>query len=141
MKDRWGLTAAAAVLTMATASTGTHAHAQAKKSVEVTSEQILQRMDRNGDGKVGEEEFRNAMMRRFAAADADRDGVLSADEVPTHSVVVQNSESTGGQVKLEDYSASLKTVFDQYDTDRDGQLAGDELEKLAQARSALKEAK
>jgi len=32
-------------------------------------------------------------------------------------------------------------VFDQYDADRDGQLAGGELGKLAQARSALKEAK
>lgn len=139
MKQRWVLGAAAAVL--ATASAGTHAQAQAKESVEVTSKQILARMDRNGDGKVSEEEFRNAMMRRFASADANRDGVLSNDEVPTHSVVVQNSENGGGQVKLEDYSASLKTVFDQNDADRDGQLAGDEIEKLAQARSALKEAK
>jgi len=100
MKDRWGLSAAAAVLAMATASAGTHAHAQAEKSVEVTSERILQRMDRDGDGKVGEEEFRNAMMRRFAAADANRDGVLSRDEVPTHSVVVQNSESSGARSSL-----------------------------------------
>lgn len=138
MKHRWGLGAAAAILAIAGAST--HAQAQAKESMEVTSKQILARMDRNGDGKVSEEEFRNAMMRRFAAADANRDGVLSDDEVPTHSVVVQNSESGGGQVKLEDYSASLKTVFDRYDADRDGQLAGDELEKLAQARNALKEA-
>lgn len=138
MKQRWGLAAAAAALTIASA--GTHAQAQAKESVEVTRKQILQRMDRSGDGNVSEEEFRNAMMRRFAAADANRDGVLSNDEVPTHSVVIQNSERGGGQVKLEDYSASLKTVFDQYDADRDGQLAGDELDKLAQARSALKEA-
>jgi len=135
MKHRWGSIAAVAVLAILAA------QAQAKESVGVTSEQILQRMDRNGDGKVSEEEFRNSMMRRFASADANRDGVLSNDEVPTHSLVVQNSESSGGQVKLEDYSASLKTVFDQYDADRDGQLAGGELEKLAQARSALKEAK
>lgn len=137
MKQRWGLSAAIAVL--AIASVG--AHAQAQKSVEVTSKQIVDRMDRDGDGKISEEEFRNAMMRRFSAADANRDGVLSGDEVPAHSLVVKGSIGAGGRVKLEDFSASLQNVFDQYDADRDGELAGGEIDKLARARAALKEAK
>lgn len=136
MKHRWGLGAAIAVLAIA------GAHAQAKqKSVEVTGKQIVDRMDRDGDGKVSEEEFRNAMMRRFSSADANRDGVLTGDEVPTHSLVVQGSAGAGGEVKLEDFSASLHNVFAQYDANHDGELAGDEIDQLAHARAALKEAK
>lgn len=133
MKHRWGWGAALAVLAIAAA------HAQAKESVEVGAKQIVDRMDRDGDGKIGEEEFRNAMMRRFASADANGDGVLSGDEVPSHSLVVQGAERSG-QVKLEDFSGSLNNVFGQYDADRDGQLAGEEIDKLARARAALKEA-
>lgn len=133
MEHRWGWSVALAVLATAAA------HAQAKESVEVGAKQIVDRMDRNGDGKVSQEEFRNAMMRRFASADANGDRILSGDEVPTHSMVVRGAES-GGQVKLEDFSGSLENVFAQYDADRDGELAGEELEKLAHARAALKEA-
>lgn len=117
------------------------AQAKEKASVGVTSEAIVARMDRNGDGKIGHEEFRNAMMRRFSAADANGDGALTGAEIPAHSLVVEKSESAAGEVKLDDFSASLQPVFDDYDTDRDGLLAGDEIEALAQARRNLKEAK
>ncbi|MCL1633854.1 EF-hand domain-containing protein [Luteimonas sp. SX5] len=136
MKRRWGWCAAAALLAAAAA----HGQAEERKSVNVTSETIVKRMDRSGDGKIGHEEFRNAMMRRFSAADANGDGMLSGDEVPTHSIVVNKSEGASNEVKLEDYSAALRPAFDEFDADRDGALAGDEIEALAQARRKLKEA-
>lgn len=142
MKHRWGMGAMVALLAaMAMQAQAMPAQAKEKASVGVTSKDIVKRMDRNGDGKIGHEEFRNAMMRRFSAADANGDGVLTGGEMPTHSLVVEKSERTGGEVKLDDFSASLQPVFDDYDADRDGLLAGDEIESLAQARRNLKEAK
>ncbi len=137
MKHRWGWCAAVALLAVL----AMQAQAKEKKSAEVTSASILKRMDRDGDGKVGQEEFRNAMMRRFSAADADNNGVLSGDEIPTHSIVVSKSEGASNEVKLEDFSAAIQPVFEGFDADRDGHLAGAEVEALAQARRHAKEAK
>lgn len=117
------------------------AQAKERTSAGVSGKDIVSRMDRNGDGKIGHEEFRNAMMRRFAAADANGDSVLNGGEIPTHSLVVEKSGSTAGEVKLEDYSAALPSVFDGFDADRDGLLADGEIESMAQARRNLKEAK
>lgn len=137
MKHRWGLGAALVLLAV----TAAHGQSKEKQSVGVTSESIVARMDRNGDGKISQEEFRNAMMRRFSAADANGDGELKGDEIPTHSVVVQKSEVKVGDVKRDDYSAALEPVFNDFDTDHDGVLAGGEIEALAKARRDLKEAK
>lgn len=111
------------------------------QSMAVTGKAIVTRMDRDGDGKIGSEEFRNAMMRRFASADADGDGVLKGDEVPQHSVTMQKSTDTAGDVTLEAFSGSLQQVFGTFDTNKDGLLEGDEIEAFAQARRDLKEAK
>ena len=135
MKQGWGWVAA--IVLLAT----TAAQGQTRQSVDVTSQSITTRMDRNGDGKIGYEEFRNAGMRRFSAADGNGDGVLNGDEVPTHSLIVEKSEVAVGEVKRDDYSDALQPVFDSFDADHDGSLAGDEIEKLAQARRSLKEAK
>lgn len=137
MKHRWGWCAAVAWLAL----TAAHGQAGEGKSVSVSSESIVKRMDRSSDGRIGYEEFRNAMMRRFSAADANGDGMLSGDEIPKHSIVVSKSEGATHEVKLEDYSAALRPVFDGFDADRDGQLAGAEIESFAAARRDLKEAK
>lgn len=115
-------------------------HAGKPEGMAVTGKTVLARMDRDADGKIGPEEFRNAMMRRFASADVDGDGVLKGDEVPQHSLVVGKSES-GGEVTTEAFSGSLQPVFDSFDANRDGFLEGDEIEAFAQARRDMKEAK
>lgn len=117
-----------------------HAHAQARQSVDVTRESIVQRMDRSGDGRIDTEEFRNAMMRVYSAADGDDDGMLSGKEIPAHSLVAETSKTTADEVKRGDYSAALQRVFDRFDTDHDGSLAGDEIEAFAQARRSVQEA-
>ena len=45
-----------------------------------TAKAMLDRMDRNVDGKISPEEYRNAMVRRFGARDRNDDGVLDGDE-------------------------------------------------------------
>ncbi|RDZ29705.1 EF-hand domain-containing protein [Lysobacter silvisoli] len=104
----------------------------------VTAAGLLKRMDRDGDGKLSFEEYRNAMIRRFAQADADRDGVLRGDEIPAHLVPVARAESGQREVTLDAYGDALRPVFDSFDTDRDGYLDGAQLEALAQARQAAK---
>ncbi len=136
MKHGWGWTAAIALL----ATTAAHAQPQEGARV-VTSEHIVKRVDRSGDGTIEYEEYRNAMMRRFATADSNGDGVLKGDEIPKRSLVVENSKATVDEVKREDYSDALQPLFDSFDADHDGTLAGDEIEALAQARRTLKEAK
>ena len=106
--------------------------------VPVTSESLLKRMDRDGDGKLSFEEYRNAMIRRFAHADRDRDGVLRGDEIPAHLVPTARSENPQQEVTMDAYADALRPVFDSFDTDRDGYLAGAEIEALAQARRAAK---
>lgn len=136
MKHGWGWSAAIALLAM------TAAHAQSKESARVvTSESIVKRVDRSGDGTIDYEEYRNAMMRRFATADSNGDGVLNGDEIPRHSLVVENSKATVDEVKRDDYNDALQPLFDSFDADHDGLLVGDEIEALAQARRTLKEAK
>lgn len=106
--------------------------------VAVTPEGLLKRMDRDGDGKLSFEEYRNAMIRRFAQADADRDGVLRGAEIPAHLVPTARAENPQHEITMDAYGDALRPVFDGFDTDRDGHLAGAELDALAQARRAAK---
>jgi Ca2+-binding EF-hand superfamily protein len=134
MKRRWGWSAAVILLMTSTAQGQTSENNDASGGARVT------RMDRSGDGKIGYEEFRNAMMRGFSAADHNGDGVLGGDEIAAHSLVAEQSESTPGEIKLDAYNDALPSVFDRFDADHDGSLAGDEVESLTQAHRSLKEA-
>lgn len=112
---------------------------ESKGSPDASSERIVKRMDRSGDGKIDHEEFRNAMMRRFTAADANSDGVLKGSEIPAHSLVVKKSDAVSGEVRQADYSSALQPVFDRFDADQDGMLGHDEIQAMSQARGALKD--
>ena len=98
-------------------------------------------MDRNGDGKVDYEEYRNSMMRRFGNADRNDDGVLRGDELPQHMVVIREAAKVGsdGAVTVDAFTDALKPVFDRFDANHDGVLEGQEIESFARARAALQE--
>ncbi|NHX28163.1 hypothetical protein HA397_29965, partial [Escherichia coli] len=56
---------------------------------------MMQRFDADNDGKISRDEFMAPMLERFAAADADGDGVLSAEELASVRPMGQRGEHMG----------------------------------------------
>lgn len=101
-----------------------------------TAEAMLARMDRNGDQKVSFEEFRNAMVRRFAARDRDGSGALEGKEFPPEWLVGADLAQSEGKVTIAGFSGELRPTFDRFDTDKDGYISGTEIDTYAAARRA-----
>jgi Ca2+-binding EF-hand superfamily protein len=106
-----------------------------------TAKAMLDRMDRNQDGKISLEEYRNAMIRRFGAQDRNDDGVLEGDEFPPEWLAGADVHGAAGKVSFEQFAGELPTVFDRFDANRDGQLEAAEVAAFAAARKAHEEAK
>ncbi|MCW0368856.1 hypothetical protein NB699_003839 [Xanthomonas sacchari] len=90
------------------------AHAQAIDST--TS--YLQRMDRDGDGRVSLDEYLAWMSYAFDARDLDHDGVLSPAELPG---------GRGPPITRAQHLATLTARFRKQDTNGDGYLSAREL--------------
>jgi hypothetical protein len=106
-----------------------------------TAQAMLDRMDRNLDGKISIEEYRNAMVRRFGARDLNDDGVLEGDEFPKEWLAGADVQGATGKVTWEQFAVELQLVFDQFDVDRDGQLDAAEIAAFAAAREAEEESR
>lgn len=91
----------------------TIAHAQ----VMATGE-YLARMDTDRDGRVALVEYQDWMSYAFEGMDRDRDGVLSAPELPG---------GKGGPISRGEHRARLAARFNQQDANRDGFLDEKEL--------------
>jgi len=103
---------------------------------EITVGQILERMDRDNDGQVSFEEYRNAMIRHFHAADRNADGGLQSSEIPPEWVVLSAADLVDGRITLDVFSDELPAGFNAYDSNGDGRLDNAELNALATARAA-----
>ncbi len=124
--------------------TGTAAGAAGTKPAEKpvdTAAEMLARMDRNLDGKISFEEYRNAMVRRFDARDRNGDGVLEGDEFPKEWLAGADVKGATGKVSWEQFEGELQFVFDRFDGDKDGQLDAAEIAAFAAARKAEEESK
>jgi Ca2+-binding EF-hand superfamily protein len=106
-----------------------------------TAKAMLDRMDRNLDGKISIEEYRNAMIRRFGARDLNDDGVLEGDEFPKEWLAGADVQEATGKVTWEQFAIQLVVVFDQFDSDKDGQLDAAEIAAFADARKAKEESR
>lgn len=104
-----------------------------------TGKRMLDRMDRNVDGKIGFEEYRNAMMRRFDARDHDKNGVLEGKEIPKEWLVGADVAAAEGKVSQAAFAGELQPVFDRFDANRDGELDAAEVAAYAAARRAHEE--
>ena len=105
-----------------------------------TPARLLERMDRNVDGKISFEEYRNAMVRRFDAIDGDGDGTLTAQELPAEWLAGAQARVAGAQVSRLEFGDSLQPVYDRFDADKDCQLDAAEIEVFASARKSQQEA-
>lgn len=120
---------------------GTKTAAPAADDHTTTVQRILALMDRDNNSRIGFEEYRNAMTRRFHAVDKNGDGALEVDELPEEWVVVNASDIPATGMSLEDFSEHMRSSFTSFDTNQDGSLDNDELTALAKARAAKMEAK
>ena len=85
--------------------------------VQATSD-YLARMDKDGDGRVSLQEYQAWMSYAFEGMDRNRDGTLSADELPG---------GRGKPITREAHLAQLAERFRRQDVDRDGFLGEKEL--------------
>ena len=106
-----------------------------------TANAMLDRMDRNVDGKISFEEYRNAMIRRFGARDGNDDGVLEGDEFPKEWLAGADVQGATGKVTWEQFAVELQLVFDRFDVDKDGQLDAAEIAAFAAARKTQEESR
>jgi hypothetical protein len=120
---------------------GNAAHSQPASPPVDTAKAMLARMDRNLDGKIGFEEYRNAMIRRFGARDVNDDGVLEGDEYPKEWLAGADVQEATGKVTWEQFAMELVVVFNQFDSDKDGQLDAAELAAFAAARKTKEESR
>ncbi|MGH8061926.1 MAG: hypothetical protein ACREO7_07915 [Pseudoxanthomonas sp.] len=85
--------------------------------VTATSD-YLARMDTDADGRVSVGEYLDWMSYAFDARDANRDGVLSADELPG---------GKGQAITRVEHRERLAATFKKQDVNRDGYLSAREL--------------
>jgi len=131
MNDRWNIAAAALCIALA-----------APAAAQGGLSQSLQRMDRNGDGKVSPEEWaadKPALLKRL---DANRDGAISTDEAKSFyqnsadandprvakriAGVVDADANGDGKATLEELNAAAAADFKRRDRSGDGFLTGDD---------------
>lgn len=80
--------------------------------------EYLRRMDRDGDGRVGLDEYLDWMTYAFDRRDRNHDGVLDAGELPG---------GRGKPVTREQHRATLAERFRRQDANGDGRLSAKEL--------------
>jgi Ca2+-binding EF-hand superfamily protein len=85
--------------------------------VNATSD-YLARMDGDGDGRVSQIEYLDWMSYAFDARDRNRDGVLTADELPG---------GKGQPITRQQHRERLAATFNKQDVDRNGYLSAKEL--------------
>ncbi|MGI8560938.1 MAG: hypothetical protein ACR2J7_05800 [Luteimonas sp.] len=78
----------------------------------------LSRMDADGDGRVALVEYQDWLSYAFDAMDRNRDGRLSADELPG---------GKGDPLSRIEHRARLASAFNRQDANRDGFLSAKEL--------------
>lgn len=83
-----------------------------------TTGSYLQRMDRDGDGRVSLDEYLAWMSYAFDARDLDHDGVLSPAELPG---------GRGKPISRAQHQATLIARFRKQDSNGDGYLSAREL--------------
>jgi Ca2+-binding EF-hand superfamily protein len=84
-------------------------------------------MDYDGDGLIGEEEFRNYAAKEAAAADVNGNGILDRDEyelTPAEAAAMDTNKD--GAIQRAEFQASLMQAFKKMDKNADGRLDASE---------------
>ena len=86
--------------------------------------------DKNGDGRLDGEEFRQAVIEGFYFRDKERKGYLTADQLPEASRDAFNAANVkhDGRLSMQEEVNALLKDFEAADDDKDGTLTYEELE-------------
>lgn len=98
---------------------------------------MLQMLDTNGDGAVGGDEARSAMLEQLKSFDADGDGALSLEEFATmHAVHTRpmtvdrfqfHDDDGDGKVTAEEMTAPFAMMMRRMDKNGDGKISDDDM--------------
>lgn len=93
--------------------------------------------DKNGDGRLDREEFRQAVTEGFYFRDKERKGYLTADQLPEASLDAFKAANVkhDGRLSLQEEVNALLKDFDAADVDKDGTLTYEELEAYVKRSS------
>jgi Ca2+-binding EF-hand superfamily protein len=89
---------------------------------ELSPEDAIAAVDRNGDAMIDWEEARNYAIRRFHALDGNGNGVLEAAEFPAGT-----DRLPGGGLDSRAYQDAALARFEAVDADRDGRISAEEI--------------
>lgn len=102
--------------------------------------------DANQDGRISRQEWTALRSARFERADRNRDGQLSADDVPAmmrgrgrgragqlDQVIAAADQNGDGRVSREEFVSGTR-LFEGLDKDRDGSIDAEELKRAGELR-------
>ncbi|MFC6489084.1 EF-hand domain-containing protein [Nitratireductor sp. GCM10026969] len=101
---------------------------------------MFSRLDRDGDGRIGADEFGGGRLEMMRAADADGDGALTEEEIATYLMnrhfqrraeraarhLDINGDGTVTIAEIEDYQGKRFALLDR---DNDGQISREEMRR------------
>jgi Ca2+-binding EF-hand superfamily protein len=104
----------------------------AQSSQPLTRKQIMESADRNRDGKIGRIEFLNRMREAFFFVDVDKDGFLTVEEyrliqgadLRRFTAADRNKD---GKLSLDEFLKAVSGDFDAADKNDDGVLEEEEV--------------
>lgn len=105
---------------------------------------LMRLLDRNGDGRISQQEHAAGASRTFDAMDADGDGTVTAAEMDATRRGLYGADRTAaageiatvdgngdGVLTAAEHTTATRVMFDRIDADRDGALTAQELEAAA----------
>jgi Ca2+-binding EF-hand superfamily protein len=116
----------------AIAATFTAGTALANEPVMPKSERVMERLDKNKDGKIGFDEMKPRMKKRFAAADTDGDKQITTAEIDALFKTRMEKRRTrmfelldtdkNGVITEAEFDAVSQSMFDTADADKNGSI-------------------
>ncbi len=96
-------------------------------SLDEKETKSFRRFDRDGDGKITVEEYRNSVVRIFTRLDKKKRGYLDQSEAP------KTAKGPKDRITLPEFQDAMMVRFRKADADHDGLLTPDEFKIWRQA--------
>jgi Ca2+-binding EF-hand superfamily protein len=104
---------------------------QVEELLKLTPEEIINRFDKNGDGKLSKDELPAIFGKAFDASDKNGDGKLDRAGVASMQTLLRNVFAAGNQPKTpapteKDLDKIIDGLLKQFDTNGDGKISRQE---------------
>ena len=95
---------------------------------------VFDRMDKNGDGKISQDEAEANAMSRFKEIDANGDGVVNDKDIDARVDAMKEENPDVPDQRFQRQKQVLKAQFKRLDENGDGELSADEYKQSALSR-------